>query len=216
MRLDEYVPTIKNIDKTIDAMQRFVDGTGGVKDYDPKWILSDKTMRQTSERINRHYVDRFVGKGLESKELDEFVQKIKALKPNQQITDTIKFDGRYELKGETDHRLLLGNGFIKASGKFTFTRKGNIIEVRGTAVHKVNDPFDWTPGRVNKFEKAGIKLEIRHDEMIKLQKYGKAKPFIVRSVWRRNFVGRIRIEQIPGTNRIRIIGFESSRWTDAK
>ena len=48
--------------------------------------------------------------------------------------------------------------------------------------NKISDPFDWNPGQVSLF---GFGQKINHDDMIWLEKHGKAKPFEVRSGWRR-------------------------------
>jgi len=55
-----------------------------------------------------------------------------------------------------------------------------------------------------------------YDDMIWLEKYGKAKVFEVRSVWRRKFTWRLRIVREPNTGEEAIIGVGNPRWVDAK
>ena len=72
---------------------------------------------------------------------------------------------------------------------------------------------DWGAGEVSSF---GFGLEIRHDDMLWLEKHGKAKPFEVRSLWRRKFTWRLRIVRDPATGVKRIVGVGNPQWTDAK
>ena len=142
------------------------------------------------------------------------------IKNGQSITDGTPFDGEYgfdKVKDRSsDHRLLLGTGFIKSKGKFTFTRYGNSIEVTGVVGQKISDPFDFHSGKKFEFQKYGFKEVVESDEMIWLAKYGKAKPFEVRSVWRRKFTWRLRIVRDPATGAKRIVGVGKPQWTDAK
>ena len=215
----EDLPNVK-IGNTIDAMQRFVDGIGGVKDYDPKWMLGHKVLDGAAKRIEGHFVNWLSGARIPNDPKERIIGRLLAIKPGHPITASTPFDARYKFDNvrdkTSDHRLLLGDGFIKASGAFTFARRGNMIEVTGSVENKISDPFDWTPGRVNKFEKYGIKREIRHDDMIKLQRYGKAKPFTVRSVWRRKITWRLKIVRDPNTGKNRLVGVGRPRWSDSK
>ncbi len=62
----------------------------------------------------------------------------------------------------------------------------------------------------------GFGLEIRHDDMLWLQKCAKAKPFLVRSVWRRKLSWKLRIVHDPNTGARRIVGVGQPQWGDAK
>ena len=139
------------------------------------------------------------------------------LRDGQSIKDGTPFDGEYgfdKAKDKlSDHRLLLGTGFIKANGKFSFTRNGNSIEVTGVVQQKISDPFDWNPGQVTSF---GLGQKIIHDDMIWLEKHGKAKPFEVRSVWQRKVTWRLQIVRDPATGAKRIVGVGQPKWNDAK
>jgi hypothetical protein len=142
-------------------------------------------------------------------------RRILALRPGQSITDSEPFEGRYKFQLPrdrfSDHRLLLGNGFIRANGRFTFSRNGSIIEVTGVIENRIRDPFDFEEGRVARFLPG---IEVRHDDMIKLEQHGRAKTFMVRSTWRRRIKGRLRIVPIPGTKSSRLVWIGSPEWTD--
>ena len=112
-----------------------------------------------------------------------------------------------------DQRLLLINGHVFSNGKFSFSRKGNIITVTGEVEQKISDPFDWKKGSVRSF---GFGLEIRHDDMLWLQKHAKAKPFLVRSVWQRKLSWKLQIVHDPKTGARRIVGIGKPQWSDAK
>jgi len=113
----------------------------------------------------------------------------------------------------SDQRLLLVTGFVFSNGKFIFSRKGNTITVTGIVEQKISDPFDWKKGSVRSF---GFGLEIRHDDMLWLEKHAKAKPFLVRSVWRRKLSWKLQIVHDPKTGTKRIVGVGRPNWSDAK
>ena len=78
---------------------------------------------------------------------------------------------------------------------------------------KISDPFEWKAGKVTSL---GFGQKIKHDDMIWLEKFGKAKPFEVRSVWRRKITWRLKIVRDPKTGAKRIVGVGQPQWSDAK
>jgi len=54
------------------------------------------------------------------------------------------------------------------------------------------------------------------DDLIWLEKHSTAKPFEVRSVWRRKLIWRLRIVRDPNTGAEHIIGLGKPQWVDEK
>ena len=92
------------------------------------------------------------------------------------------------------------DGALRALGAATFLTEGVPIPA-------------WGADEVSSF---GFGLEIRHDDMLWLEKHAKAKPFLVRSVWRRKLVWRLRIIRNPKTGKYQLIGDGQPNWADAK
>lgn len=203
-----------HVPKSIEAMERYLDGTGGVVRYDPAWMLQNEGLRAPARLNEQRYVEWITGRRIPKKPEERIFERPRALHDGQTFTAGTPFEAAYGFdKDETsDHHLLLGTGYVSSRGRFEFTRKGNSIEVRGVVDQKIDDPFDWNKGQVTRFGA----YEIRHDDMILLSRFGKARVFTVRSDWRRAFTGRIRIEPDVQSGQNRILGLEAARWTDAK
>ncbi|HUT50638.1 MAG TPA: peptidoglycan-binding domain-containing protein [Alphaproteobacteria bacterium] len=203
------------VSKAIKAWERYLDGTGGAVDYDPRWILRHKALRTAANRIEGHYQDWMIGKRKPKDPSRAVAGRLLSLKSGRSITVSDDFDGRYKFDLSrnrfSDHRLLLGNGSIRANGTFTFSRKGNIIEVTGVIENRIRDPFDFTEGQVARFFP---RISVRHDDMIRLEQHGRAKTFIIRSTWRRRIKGRLRIVPIPGTKSSQLVWIDRAEWTD--
>jgi len=210
-------PTMPDVrvDNAIGAWERYLDGTGGAVDYDPRWILRHKRLKAAANSIERNYQNWIVGDLKTDDPSRAIADRLLTLRSGQSITVKEPFDGRYkfELPEDrfSDHRLLLGNGFIRATGNFTFSRKGSTIEINGVIENRIRDPFDFTKGRVTRFLPG---VEVRHDDMIRLEQHGRAKRFMVRSTWRRRIEGRLRIVPIPGTKSSRLVWIGRPKWTN--
>ncbi len=92
------------------------------------------------------------------------------------------------------------DGALRALGAATFLTEGVPIPA-------------WGADEVSSF---GFGLEIRHDDMLWLEKHAKAKPFLVRSVWRRKLSWKLQIVRDPATGAKRIVGVGQPRWSDIK
>jgi len=203
------------VDNGFKAWERYLDGTGGAVDYDPRWILRHKKLQAAAKSIEGNYRDWIIGDLETDNPSRAIVDRLLTLKSGQSLTATEPFDGRYkfDLPADrfSDHRLLLGNGYIRAKGNSSFSRKGSIIEVNGVIENRIRDPFDFEKGRVTRFLPG---IEVRHDDMIRLEQHGRAKRFMVRSTWRRRIKGRLRIVPIPGTKSSRLVWIGRPEWTD--
>jgi hypothetical protein len=190
--------TIK-IDNAIKAYERYLDSTGGTVDYDPRWMLQHEMVRQGEAKVHKHFRDWMIGARRSDRLTERFFQRMLRLKENQSITARDFWEGKIRFRREhrfDDHRLLIRSSNVRGDGTLTFTRKGNFIEVTG----------------INRFP-FGERLV--HNDMLWLQSNGRAKPFVVRSVWRRKVVARIRIAKDLNTGETRIVGFASKpRWSD--
>lgn len=207
------VPRIR-IDEAIKAFERYLDGKGGVVTYDPQWMLAHPKLRDAARRNEENYAGWISGRLVPRNPKQRIFDRLLALKDGEAIFSAKRFDGRYLFDSKndrfSDHRLLLGDGFIKASGQFAFSRKGNIITIKGTVEQKISDPYDFTSGR--SFSAFGERMS--HDDLIWLERYGKAKVFEVHSVWRRKLVWRLRISRDQQTGSRRIEGIGLPRWRD--
>ncbi|MHA1572289.1 MAG: hypothetical protein ACTSWM_10735, partial [Alphaproteobacteria bacterium] len=210
------IPSIR-IDETIKAMEYFLKGDGGVKNYDPKWMLENPRLRAAAKRNETNFEKWMTGKNKNEDERLRIGRVLLGIKDGQIIRESTPFQGEYRFDRVkdrfSDQRLLLINGHVFSNGKFTFSRKGNIITVTGMVEQKISDPFDWKKGSVRLF---GFGVEIRHDDMLWLEKYAKAKPFEVRSVWRRKLSWKLKIVHDPNTGARRIVGVGRPNWSDAK
>jgi len=213
--LGPLVPPVR-IDKIIGAFEHYLDGKGGVVNYDPKWMLKHPKLQAAAKRNESNFENWILGTGERLSEPKRVSRILSGLNDGQTRTANKVFEGRYlfdRTKDKfSDHRLLLGKGVIRATGKFIYTRNGDGIRVTGMVEQKISDPFDFTSGRF--FTAPGERIS--HDDMIWLDKHGKAKIFEVRSIWRRKFTWRLRIVRDPISREEQIIGVGKPRWTDAK
>ncbi len=203
--------------ETIKAMEYFLAGKGGVKNYDPKWMLQNPRLRAAAKRNETNFEKWMTGKNEGLEERERIDRVLLGIKDGQTVRENTPFQGEYrfdKVKDRfSDQRLLLVNGHVFSKGRFIFSRKGNIVTVIGVVEQKISDPFDWKKGSVRSF---GFGLEIRHDDMLWLQKHAKAKPFEVRSVWRRKLSWKLRIVRDPNAGARRIVGVGKPQWSDAK
>ena len=203
------------IDKSIAAYERFLDGTGGVVDYDPRWFLQHPVVRGAETQVHQHFGNWMIGVGKPKRRTSALHQELLRLKDGKRITVREPWEANIEFRNEhkyDDHRLLVRTSNIRGVGELTFARKGNVIEVSGVVTHTIADPFEFTPGRVNNF--FGIE-KVVHNEMLWLEAHGRAKRFTVRSVWRRRVTMRLRLGKDPVTGKRRITGFvEEPKWSD--
>ena len=210
------VPDIR-IGETIKALEYFLKGGGGVKNYDPKWMMENPRLRAAAKQNETYFEEWMTGKNEAVEERERIDRVLLGIKDGQTIRDGTPFQRKYNFDKDkdrfADQRLLLINGHIFSKGQFTFSRKGNIITVSGMVEQKISDPFDWKKGSVRSF---GFGVEIRHDDMLWLEKYAKAKPFLVRSVWRRKLSWKLKIVRDPSTGGQRIVGVGRPQWSDAK
>ena len=205
-------PTLR-IDRAIKAYERFLAGTGGVQDYPAKWFLEHEVVRASEQTVHKYYEEWLTGARTSSLPKANLIQRLLKLKENARIKDQEEWQARVTFRPEhklDDQKLLIRNSHIFGDGKFTFTRKGNIIEVSGIVEHKILDPFTFSPDRVNRFP-GGQTLV--HNDMLFLQKHTKAKPFTVRSIWHRKMTMRLQIVRDPSTGAQRIVGVGKPRWS---
>ena len=102
---------------------------------------------------------------------------------------------------------------VKGIGSFSFTRKSNTIHVTGTIQQNWRDTYDFAPGQTFRFPPIGPAVEVKSDDLIFLHRMGKARPFQLRSSWRRQVVGEIRIVRNPRTGREEMGGV-TLKWAD--
>lgn len=86
--------------------------------------------------------------------------------------------GGYDL----DADFTWGNTSLKSIGTFTATRRGNTINIEGTATHSLDDPYDFGPGPMY-----GNDAEL-------LEQYGLAKKYNRSASWKRRFTGTIELK----------------------
>lgn len=206
--------TAFQVPKATAAFERYLNGTGGSVDYDPKWVLSHPKMAAAA-KANEKKAETWI--------LEKNRARLEALREGESITiKSSEFRSDYRIANETrsDHGNLFGDGHIKATAELTFTRRGGIIEVSGFVNQRIRDVYDWKPGQVFEFELPDVfpvsriprefrpKVTIKSDELIFLHKFGRARTFVTKSAWKRKITRRIRVATDPKTGKLRILGFE--------
>ncbi|MDH3234267.1 MAG: peptidoglycan-binding protein [Alphaproteobacteria bacterium] len=213
------VPMI-DIDRSISAFERYLNGTGGTVRYNPDWVRGQSVIQRAEKRVLNHFADWLRGKPLKSGGLPPSVtDNILKLKPGASFSDgtdrsaVALFGKPSRFDRTTDFFNLSKDSTIKGFGNFRFTRKGNIVHVTGTIEQNWRDTFDFTPGRTIQVGIGRLGVKVETDELIFLERLGQARRFQLRSKWRRSVTGQIKLEKDAATGKNRIVGV-TLKWTD--
>jgi len=219
IRLQEITPGV-DIRRSIAAMRRYLDGTGGTVSYDPDWIRGQRVIKRAENRLLNHFADWLRGKPLKpgSSPPGVFANILK-LKPGASFSDGTErsaaapFGNPSRIDKTTDFFNLSKDSNIKGFGNFSFARKGNTIHVAGTIEQNWRDKFDFAPGKTIHLPSKDVGVKVVTDELIFLRGVGKARPFQLRSTWRRRVAGEIQVAKNPNTGKNEVVGV-TLKWAE--
>ncbi len=163
----------KGYDVAADNLQRFLDGTGGIKKESSSWLRSF-TAITSAQKVNE---------GRFEKALSDL-----ALKVGKGKTKTFSdyWDRQLTASVFTELYYASGTSSITSTGTFKLTRVGDKITITGTVTHKWHDPYDWHAGLAAYIPGYG---SISDADALLLQKHRGAAPFKMESTWKSSVKG---------------------------
>jgi len=219
-RIGELIAPNESPRRAINAFERYLDGKGGTVRYDPRWVRSQPAIKRGEDRVLAHFVDWLCGKPLKAGGPPPSVSaNILKLKPAASFSDgtdrsaAALFGKPLPTDKFTDFFNLSKDSTIKGFGNFSFSRNGNTIRVTGTIEQNWRDTFDFAPGRTIHLPIKEVGVKVETDELIFLRGVGKARPFQLRSAWRRRVTGQIRVAKNPNTGKNEIVEV-TLKWAD--
>ena len=173
--------TGKGVPLSAIALKRYLSGKGGVQEFDSRIIREDRAV-QKAERVNeKRFSDDVIDPNSKlSKALNE-------IKNGETITILDKYDRGINYRnesshlhhGELDSALAFGQSELGSVLEIEASRKADKIIITGHIDYEFEDTYDFHEGRSG-----------AHD-MLKLEKAGLAKPYDVRSSWKKPISGHI-------------------------
>lgn len=163
----------KGYNVAADNLQRFLDGTGGVKKINVAWLrsFSDTT---SAEKVNQQRFEKFLTK----------------------IAKTVEHGTKKEFEDHWDRMLTAstttelyyasGTSTIRSTGKFDFESIENIVKINGRVTHHWFDPYDWHEGLSAFIPVFG---NISDEDALLLQKNRASKPFLMEAEWLEDLTG---------------------------
>jgi len=114
--------------------------------------------------------------------------KLSALKDGESLTYPLTQTNKgINADDFSDLHYAAGRSNLDTTATLTFTRKGSMLAVDGGQAHDWHDVYDWAKGS------SFFGGAMTGDEMIGLEKQGKAKPFVLRGQWKTPVRGSIPI-----------------------
>jgi Domain of unknown function (DUF4157) len=164
----------KGYNVAADNLQRFLDGTGGVKKIDVTWLRSFSATTD-AEKVNQQRFETSLAKI--AKTVEHGMKK--------EFED--HWDRMYTASPTTELYYASGTSTIRSTGKFHFESIENVVNFGGRVTHHWSDPYDWHEGLSAFIPGHG---NISDEDALLLQKYRGAKPFHMEAEWLQDLTGR--------------------------
>jgi len=165
----------KGYNVAADNLQRFLDGSGGTKTIDVKWLRSFSAVTG-AERVNQ---ERF------ETSLTELAYK---LKDGETRSFSDYWDRKLTASTLTELFYASGTSTITSSGTFSLIRKGDTISILGAVEHHWWDPYDWHAGLTAFIPGFGV---ISDEDALLLQRHRGSRGFMMETKWKQTVSGRI-------------------------
>jgi Domain of unknown function (DUF4157) len=158
-----------------DNLQRFLDGSGGVKKMDVTWLRSFEEVAQ-AEKINR---ERFEG---------PLTKAGKGVQHADKKTFEDYWDRLIQSSVFTELYYASGTSTLHSTGQFSLEGIENIVNISGHVNHHWYDPYDWHEGLSAYIPGFG---NVSDADALLLQKYRGAKPFQMEADWTQYLNGKL-------------------------
>jgi Domain of unknown function (DUF4157) len=156
-----------------DNLQRFLDGTGGVKTFDVSWLRGFDAVT-----------------GAEKTNQQRFEASLSTLAKTVQHAMKKTFEDHWDrlIQASVFSELYYASGTstLKSTGKFSLEGIENIVTIGGRVQHHWYDPYDWHEGLSAYIPGFG---NISDADALLLQKYRGAKPFMMEAAWTQDLQG---------------------------
>ncbi|MES0490391.1 MAG: hypothetical protein ABUK01_10390 [Leptospirales bacterium] len=164
-------------DVAADNLERFLDGTGGVKKLSVSWLRGFESVLDAEEK-NR---ERFEGS------LSDIADK---MKDNSTRNFHDYWDRSLTASQFGELYYASGTSTITSHGNFKLVMNGEYVTITGIVKHRWWDPYNWHAGLAAYIPGFG---SISDEDALLLQKHRGAAPFRMEAHWSQKLSAKIKI-----------------------
>lgn len=213
MKLDDYQPTEEELDAiearfrgyvehfrsqgwdvAAEALERFLDGTGGVMRLGANWLRGFGEMQDAEQHVHQHFEDWITGDRTPTAHAERIKENLLNLQDGQSFTRSSYWEADFEPIFSPALNGVVGNSNIRGYGDFRFARRRNEILFEGVVKYVLDDRYDWEEGKWTLLPKWQFPPEpVLHDHALLLQAHRGARPFKLHSEWRQRVEGAVAV-----------------------
>lgn len=187
----------------VDNLNRFRNGTGGIKTMDVEWLKGFEEVQEAIATIQEHFEDAFNDLADDMDDGEKISGDGRSKAPGNQFWWEGVISPSYVFS-RNELSYACGASTLTGLGVNTLERSDSLVTVSGEVEFQFYDEYDWHGGNS---VPNGFFSTFDDSDMLLLQEFRNAKPFTMKASWKQKVAGTID-DDILSPNDVEIT------WTD--